>query len=85
MTEEEIGVVSHYFDKIGVAAVEITGGSLKLGDTIHIKGGTTDVTASVDSMQVEHDSVDSAAKGDAVGIRIGEKVREHDKVFKVTE
>jgi putative protease len=83
MKETEVGVVKHYFDRIGVAAIEVTDGVLSVGDTIRVKGHTTDVTATVDSMQVEHDKVQTAARGAAVGIRLTQKVREHDKVFKV--
>jgi putative protease len=85
MTEQEVGVVRHYFDKIHVAAIEITDGTLSVGDTVHIKGHTSDVTTGIESMQIEHDSVQSAKKGDAIGIKVTEKVREHDAVFKVTE
>jgi len=85
MPETQIGVVKHCFDKIHVAAIEMTDGKLNVGDTIHIKGHTTDVTHSIESMQIEHDKVDSVKKGDMVGIAVGEKVREHDAVFKVTE
>lgn len=84
MTETEVGVVMHFFDRVSVAAIELSG-SLATGDTIHIKGNTTDVTCTVDSMQIEHDSVKKAKKGDSIGIRIEGKAREHDKVFKVTE
>ena len=84
MPEQEIGTVEHFFDHIGVVAITLTGG-LTVGDTIHIKGHTTDVTTTVDSMQIEHESVKKAGKGDAVGIRIVDKARQHDKVFKVTE
>lgn len=83
MTEQEIGVVKHYFDKVGVAAIEITEGTLSVGDTVHIKGHTTDVTAAVETMQLEHASVQTAKKGDAIGIKVAGKAREHDKVFKV--
>jgi len=85
MTEQEIGVVRHYFDHIGVVAIEITDGKLSVGDTIHVKGHTSDFTTTVDSMQIEHDSVQSAGKGDSVGIKVNDKAREHDVVFKVTE
>ncbi|MBN1558076.1 MAG: translation elongation factor-like protein [Lentisphaerae bacterium] len=83
MPEEQIGTVEHFFDHIGVAAVRLTG-DLAVGDTIHVKGHTTDVSTSVDSMQIEHETVQKAGAGDAVGIRIPEKVRQHDAVFKVT-
>lgn len=84
MSEAEIGVIQHYFEKIGVAAIEITAGELAVGDTIRIKGHTTDCTTTVDSMQVEHEKITRAGKGQAVGIRLSEKVRVHDKVYKVT-
>jgi putative protease len=84
MAEEKIGVVTHYFGKVGVAAIEITGEELRVGDTIHIKGHTSDFTQTVESMQVEHQPVDAARKGDAVGLRVVEHAREKDEVFLVT-
>ncbi|MBM4143421.1 MAG: hypothetical protein FJ225_07520 [Lentisphaerae bacterium] len=84
MAETEIGVVSHFFDKIGVAAIELTG-DLAVGDTIHIKGHTTDFTTTIGSIQIEHESVRKAGRGEGVGIKVAEKVRQHDKVFKVVE
>ena len=85
MAELEIGFIQHYFDKIGVGAIEITEGELVVGDTIHIKGHTSDFTTTVESMQIEHDKVEKARKGDSIGIKLAERVRENDKVFKVTE
>ena len=85
MSEVQIGTVAHYFDHIGVAAIEISEGELCTGDTIHIKGHTTDFTTTVASMQIEHEQVEKAKPGDAVGIKTDEKARQHDKVFKVTE
>ena len=84
MPEQEIGRVSHYFNKIDVAALELTG-ELAVGDTIHIKGHTSDFTEVVDSMQIEHDSVEKAGPGDSVGIKVKERTHEHDTVYKVTE
>ena len=84
MGEEEIGKVTHYFTKIGVAVIEVTG-NLKVGDTIHIKGATSDFTQKVDSMQVEHKNVDEAKAGDSVGLKVAEHAREGDTVYKVTE
>ncbi len=84
MGEQLIGTVTHYFGHIDVAAFEITDGGLKVGDTIHIVGHTSDFTQTVDSMQIEHEQVESATVGDQVGVKVGEKAREHDKVFKVT-
>ena len=85
MAEEEIGVIDHYFSKIGVAIIELTQGELNTGDTIHIKGATTDFTQKVDSMQMEHEEIDQARKGDSVGLKVADHVRKHDKVYKVIE
>ena len=83
MGEEKIGFVSNYFSKISVAAVEITDGTVSVGDTLHFLGHTTDSESRVNSMQIEHKSVTEANKGDSVGIKVSEKVRENDKVYKV--
>ena len=84
MPEEEIGRVSHFFNKIGVAAVELTG-KLAVGDTIHVKGHTSDWTQNVESIQIEHDQVESAGPGASVGIRVDGHAHEHDAVYKVTD
>lgn len=81
--EERIGVVSHYFGHINVAALDMEG-TLAVGDTIHIKGHTSDFKQKVDSIQIEHTSVEAANKGDSVGIEVKEHAREHDVVYKVT-
>jgi len=85
MAEEEIGKVTHYFSKVQVAAIEITAGSLRVGDTIRIKGHTSDFTQTVDSIQIEHDSVEEATPGQTVGIKVVEHARVHDAVLKVTD
>jgi translation elongation factor EF-1alpha len=85
MPEEEIGKVTDYFRKIEVAAIDITQGTLSVGDTIHIKGHTTDFTQVVESMQIEHENVQTAKAGDSIGIKVKDHVRDHDKVYKVTE
>ena len=85
MAEVEIGRITHYFGKIGVAAIEITSGELKVGDTIHIKGPTSDFAQPVDSMQVEHESVEAAKPGDTVGLKVKDHARVTDSVFLVTE
>jgi len=77
---KEIGKITHYFDNIGVAVIQLKG-SLKVGDSIHIKGGTTDFTQEVDSMQINHKPIQTAKKGDDVGIQVSERVRLNDKVF----
>ena len=84
MPEQEIGVVQHYFDKIGVAVINVTQGELAVGDTIHIKGHTTDTTAQIASMQVEHTKIEKAKPGESAGVKVPAKVRIQDKVFKVT-
>ena len=84
MPEQKIGVVTHYFGKLGVAAIELTEGELQAGDTIHVKGHTSDFTQTVDSMQLEHDTVKSAKVGENIGIKVVEHAREHDEVFVVT-
>lgn len=83
MDETPIGRVEKYFGKIGVAAIRVTSGELKVGDTIKIKGHTTDFEQTVDSMQVEHASVQTAKPGDDVGIKVAQKVHEHDNVYLV--
>ena len=85
MAEVEIGKVTHYFGKIGVAAIEITSGELKVGDTIRIKGHTSDFTQTVDSMQIEHEEVEVAKPGDSVGLKVKDQARTHDAVYVVTE
>lgn len=83
MNEIEIGAVRHFFDKISVVVIELTAGDLAIGDTIHIKGHTTDVTMTVETLQIEQDKLTKAVKGQSVGTKIPGKAREHDKVFKV--
>jgi hypothetical protein len=85
MTEVEIGTVTHYFSKIGVAAIQITHDALRVGDTIHIKGHTSDFTQKIDSMQLDNKPVLEAAAGQAVGFKIAEHARQHDKVYKMVE
>lgn len=85
MAETQIGKVTHYFSKAGVAAIEITSGSLSVGDTIHIHGHTSDFTQAVDSMQLDNQPVTTATPGQSVGIKVKEHAREHDAVYKVTE
>lgn len=82
MEEIEIGKVTHYFGHLGVAAIDLSG-ELKVGETIHIKGHTSDFTQNVESLQIEHASVVVAKAGDKVGIKTKEHTREHDVVYKV--
>ncbi|HDN95439.1 MAG TPA: translation elongation factor-like protein [Thermoplasmatales archaeon] len=80
---EEIGEVTHYFSKISVAAIKITNGNLKIGDKIRIKGATTDFEQVVESMEINKQKIDEAKPGDEIGIKVKERVREGDKVYKV--
>ena len=83
--EEEIGKIAHYFSKINVGVIELSKGTLKVGETIHVKGHTTDFIQKVESLQVEHKAVDSIKKGESAGLRTECPVREQDLVFRVTE
>jgi len=84
MPEEAIGKVSDFFSRPVVAGIALTG-TLKLGDTIHIKGHTTDIEMTVDSMQINNVDVKEAKGGDDVGIKVSERVRRGDTVYKVTD
>jgi putative protease len=84
MEKLELGRITHYFAKPGVAALVLKG-ELKVGDKISIEGHTTDFEQTVESMQIEHDIVESAKAGDSVGIKVKDRVREHDVVYKIVE
>jgi GTPase len=83
MAEQEVGKVTHYFGRVQVAGITLTGGELRVGDTIHICGHSSDFTQVVESMQIDNQPVDSAKAGDTIGIRVAEHAREHDRVYKV--
>lgn len=85
MAEEEIGVIVKFFSKPSVAAVEITNGSIKEGDILHFKGHTTDFSEEIKSMEVDNQSVSEAKSGDMIGIKVKERVRERDIVYKVSD
>jgi len=78
----EIGVVSHYFDKVGVAAIKLSSG-LKVGDKVQIKGGDVDFEQVVGSIQIQHEKVEKAKAGDEIGIKVEQKVNKNYKVYKV--
>ena len=84
MSGTQIGQISHYYDHINVAAIVLTE-PLRVGDTIHILGHSTDFKQKVNSIQIEHQSVEEARPGDDVGIKVTQKVHVHDKVFKLTD
>jgi putative protease len=85
MVEEKIGVVEHFFTNVSVAAIKITDGNLKIGDTIHIVGATTNFKQKIESMEINRKPVDLVNPGDDVGIKVKDKVREHDIVYKIPE
>jgi len=80
--EKEIGKIAHFFTKISVCVVKLSS-KLNTGDTVHIKGANTDFTQKVESMQIEHEKVESAGKGKSIGMKVNEPVREGDVVYKV--
>jgi translation elongation factor EF-1alpha len=82
--KKEIGKISHYFGGPQVAALTLTD-TLKVGDRIAIQGHTTDFEMVIRSMQIEHESVQEAKEGDSVGIKVPERAREHDTVYKIIE
>ncbi len=85
MPEEQVGVVVKFFSKPSVAAIEVTSGSIKAGDALKYKGHTTEFTDVVASLQMDNKPIDEAKVGNMVGIKVKERVREGDKVYKVVE
>lgn len=83
MVEEKIGVIEHFFTNVSVAAIKIINGGLKIGDTIHIVGAHTDFKQKIETMQIDRNPVEVVNVGDAVGIKVKDKVREHDVVYKI--
>lgn len=79
---EEIGVITHYYGGLGVAAIKLSK-TLNVGDKIKVKGATTEFKQTINSMQIDRKEVKSAKKGDEIGIKIKDRVRKNDKVFKV--
>lgn len=84
MKEEKIGRITHFFPHVPAGAIELEG-ELAVGDTIHIKGHTTDFTQAVESMQIDNKSVQKGKRGDDIAIKMKERVRIHDIVYKVIE
>ena len=85
MAEEQVAVIVKFFAKPSVAALEITSGTIKKGDLLRYKGHTTDFTEEITSMEIDNQPVDQVKKGDLVGVKVKERVREGDKVYKVSE
>jgi len=85
MAEDQVGVVINFYAKLSVAAIKVTGGSIRKGDLLKYKGHTTDFTQEVTSMEIENHPVEEAKTGDLVGLKVKERVREKDKIYKVIE
>jgi putative protease len=84
MPEEEVGKVSDFFARPVVAGIDLTG-TVKVGDKIHIKGHTTDMEIVVDSMQINNVNVQEAGAGDSIGIKVADRVRRGDTIYRVTD
>ncbi len=83
MAEHLVGTVSHYYGNLGVAGIELSG-ELNVGDTIHILGHTSDFIQTVDSIQIEHETVESAKAGEPIGVKVNERARVNDQVLVVS-
>ena len=84
MAEEvQVGIVTIFFAKPSVAAIEMTSGNLSIGDTIKIVGATTNFEQKIESMEIDRKPVQTVSTGQSVGIKVKERVRPHDKVFRV--
>ncbi len=81
--EKEIGKVVKYFSHVEAAVIEISADELKVGDTITIRGHTTNLEQKIESMQIEQDTIEVGKKGDIVGVKVKERVRPNDTVYKV--
>lgn len=83
MERKKVGEVFHFFGKIGVAAIRLTDGALAVGDTIQIQGPSTNLEQTVDALQIAHSNVPRADRGQEVGMKVRERVRERDFVYRV--
>ena len=83
--EKQIGYVSNYFGKLSVAAVEITDGTVSVGETLHFKGYSTNLTSEVVSMEIEHEPITEAKPGDSIGLKVSEKVGRKARVYKIID
>lgn len=82
MPEEKIGEVTHFFTDLSVGIIGLSG-KLEVGDEVHIKGSTTDFKQTIDSMEIDREKIEEAGPGDEIGVKVDERVREGDEVFKV--
>ena len=80
-----IGVITHYFGRVGAGVISLESGELRVGDTIHVRGHTTDFYQRVNRIEIDHAPVEVARPGQSIGVEITQRVREHDEVFKVSD
>ncbi len=85
MPEQKVGEVMKFFSKVGVAAIKVTEGALQVGDRIKIKGHSTDFEDQIQSMQIDNQAVSKADAGQMIGIKVKDRVREKDVVYKIVE
>lgn len=81
----QIGKVTHFYDKLGVAVVDVTSQSLNVGDTIKISGHDKEFTQTVESLQIEHEKVSKVKKGDSCGMKVDQPVKEGDVLYLVSK
>lgn len=80
MADKKIGTITHFFDKISVGIIKLDG-KLKVGNKVRIQGGTTNFEQEISEIQLEHESIQEGKKGQEVGVKVNEKVREGDTVY----
>jgi translation elongation factor EF-1alpha len=80
----KIGRISHYYDRIGVAVLSLTG-KLQLGDMVHITGHSTDITQKVVSLEIEHQKVSAVGPGDEVALKVNQPAKKGDAIYKIIE
>lgn len=85
MERKKVGEVFHFYGKIGVAAIRLTDSTIAIGDTVQIQGPTTNLEQTVDTLQIEHADVSHAEIGQEVGMKVRERVREKDYVYKLVQ
>jgi putative protease len=81
---QRIGAMTHYYPHVDAGVIEIEAGELRVGDTIHVRGHTTDYYQRVDRIEVDHEAVEVARSGQSVGVHVTQRVREGDDVWKVS-
>jgi translation elongation factor EF-Tu-like GTPase len=82
---ELVGRITHYFPHVNAGVIELERGELRVGDTVHIRGHTTDFYQRLEHMEVDHRPIELARPGQSVGIQVAQRVREHDQVFRVSK